>query len=187
MCTAIQRSDNLTYWSSTSTLFELGSLMFVAVLHTLTSLTGSWASRRFSLFPPSILPWVLGSTLDSTAISICMGSEDLNSGHQANQNRKYNFLFCIILLSMVTVQIQRTLLKAEGVWMTTKCLPQQKISSDLMAFHQVERRGNTKSSVRENKDAIYHNNHWESYHLPTKASVTTNTSEILSTIRVHGT
>lgn len=71
--------------------------------------------------------------------------------------------------------------------MTTKCLPQQKISSDLMAFHQVERRGNTKSSVRENKDAIYHNNHWESYHLPTKASVTTNTSEILSTIRVHGT
>lgn len=58
--------------------------------------------------------------------------------------------------------------------MTTKCLPQQKISSDLMAFQQIERRGNTESLVRENKNAIYHNNHWESYHLTTKTSVTTN-------------
>lgn len=58
--------------------------------------------------------------------------------------------------------------------MTTKCLLQQKISFDLMAFQQIERRGNTKSSVRENKDAIYHNNHEEGNQLPTKASVTTN-------------
>lgn len=115
-----------------------------------------------------------------------VGSEDLNSGHQANHIRKYNFLFCIILLSTSQFKHNEHCYSRRSL-NDYQMLAQQKISSDLMAFHQAERRGNTKSSVRKNKEAIYHNNHRESYHLPTKASVTNNTSEILWSIRVSGT
>lgn len=52
-----------------------------------------------------------------------------------------------------------------------------------MAFRQEKK----KISVRENKDAMHHNNHWESPHLPSKASVTTITSEILHGPRESGT
>lgn len=44
-----------------------------------------------------------------------------------------------------------------------------------------------KISLRKNKDAIHHNNHWEGLCLPTKASVTTAAPETLYSVRVTGT
>lgn len=175
MCvhTAVERSDNLSCWSW---FYHVWVRVFPVVC-----CRAAHASLTSFPLPSSQECWGV-SYMYATAF-MCV----LRIWTQAIRLiRKYNFLFCIILLSIVTVQTQWTLLKA-GVWMTTKCLPQQKISSDLMAFHQVERRGNTKSSVRKSKEAIYHNNHWESYNLPTKASMTTNISKTLWSIRVSGT
>lgn len=44
-----------------------------------------------------------------------------------------------------------------------------------------------KTSLRKNKDAIHHNNHWEGLCLPTTASVTTTAPETLYSARVTGT
>lgn len=113
MCvhTAVERSDNLSCWSW---FYHVWVRVFPVVCYCAAhvSLTG---------FP---LPFSQECWGVQLYVRHCfyVGSEDLNSGHQANHIRKYNFLFCIILLSIVTVQIQWTLLQQkEFEWLPNAC------------------------------------------------------------------
>lgn len=89
---------------------------------------------------------VWGSQMHSNATYHSLHSGDLNSGHQTNHTRKYNSLFCVILLPIVTLSTQQTLLKAEGVWMTFQ----------ILASTEHKLRFNGFSSSRENEETPNH-------------------------------